>query len=101
MTRALVFLTKPLLQHFQEKAELQGGKKVILIFSFVSIQQSPNSCSKFHLWKSKQARKAPVNSSVVEIVSGRREMGPVTIATFAQGEKTKTHPLCCRINRAS
>lgn len=39
-----------------------------------------------------KAGNTPVNSLAVETISGPREVGPVAVATHAEGEETKTPP---------
>lgn len=47
-----------------------------------------------------KAGKAPVNSLVVEIVSGSREIGPVTVSTLAKGKRQKPMHSAAEMNRS-
>lgn len=48
-----------------------------------------------------KAGKAPVNSLAVEIVSGPRETGPVTVSTLGKGKRQKPMHCAEEINRPS
>lgn len=47
-----------------------------------------------------KAGKAPVNSLVVEIVSGPREIRPATVPTVATGKRQKPMHSAAEINRS-